>query len=85
MRLAMAIGDQRRYRLDEIAPCHFLQTAVRAGYDEESTREILHEVRATAEPAFEAAGAAMPRDTPAVLAEPIGSAIRQRVRSSDLL
>jgi serine/threonine-protein kinase HipA len=85
MRLAMAIGDRRRYRLDEIAPRHFLQTAVRAGYDEESTREILHELRATAEPAFEAAVAAMPEGTPAALVEPIGAAIRQRVGLIDLL
>jgi serine/threonine-protein kinase HipA len=51
----LAVGDRRRYRLDEIAPRHFLQTAVRAGYDEESTRNILQELRGTAEPAFEAA------------------------------
>ena len=85
MRLAMAIGDRRRYRLDEIAPRHFLQTAVRAGYDEESTREILHEIRATAEPAFEAAVAAIPAGAPAALIEPIGSAIRRRIMSIDLL
>ncbi|ATY32969.1 type II toxin-antitoxin system HipA family toxin [Sphingomonas psychrotolerans] len=85
MRLAMAIGDRRRYRLDEIAPRHFLQTAVRAGYDEESTREILHELRVTAEPAFEAAVAAMPTGAPAALVEPIGVAIRQRVGQIDLL
>lgn len=85
MRLAMAIGDKRRYRLDEIAPRHFLQTAVRAGYDEESTRKILQEMRASAEPAFEAAVAAMPEDVPARLLDPIGAAIRRRVGTIDLL
>jgi serine/threonine-protein kinase HipA len=78
MRLAMAIGDRRRYRIDEIAPRHFVQTAVRAGYDEPSTREILAEVLATAEPAFERAVAAMPPDTPAALTDPISQAIRER-------
>lgn len=85
VRLAMAIGDRRRYRLDEIAPRHFLQTAVRAGYDELSTREILAEVRATAEAAFERAAQAMPADTPAVLTDPIGAAIRERAGRIDLL
>ncbi len=85
MRLAMAIGDKRRYRLDEIAPRHFLQTAVRAGYDTESTREILHELRGCAEQAFETAVAAMPRGTPIALVEPIGNAIRQRIAAIDLL
>lgn len=85
MRLAMAIGDKRRYRLDEIAPRHFLETAVRAGYDELSTREILAEVRATAEVAFERAVQAMPTDTPAVLTDPIGTAIRERAGRIDLL
>lgn len=85
MRLAMAIGDKRRYRLDEIAPRHFLQTAVRAGYDEESTREILHELRASAEAAFEAAVAAMPEGVPAALIDPIGAAIQRRVGTIDLL
>ncbi len=85
MRLAMAIGDKRRYRLDEIAPRHFLQSAVRAGYDEESTRAILHELRASAGPAFEAAVAAMPAGTPAALIDPIAAAIHRRARAIDLL
>lgn len=85
MRLAMAIGDKRRYRIDEIAPRHFLQTAVRAGYDTESTREILHELRGAAEQAFETAVAAMPPGTPIALVEPIGNAIRQRIAAIDLL
>lgn len=70
--------------MDEIAPRHFLQTAVRAGYDEISTREILAEMRATAEAAFERAAQAMP-DTPAVLTDPIGTAIRERAGRIDLL
>lgn len=81
MRLAMAIGDRRRYRLDEIAPQHFLQTAARAGYDTQATRDILEEILSTAEAAFEAAVVAMPEATPAALIDPIGAAIRQRVRA----
>lgn len=85
MRLAMAVGDRRRYRLDEIAPRHFLQTAAHAGYDEEATRDILHELRATAESAFEAAVAAMPGATPAALIDPIGISVIRRIGLIDLL
>lgn len=85
MRLAMAIGDRRRYRLDEIAPRHFLQTAVRSGYDMQTTSEILEELRSTAESAFEASVSAMPRDTPAALVDPVGEAIRRRVESICLI
>lgn len=84
MRLAMAIGDRRRYRLDEIAPRHFIQTAVRAGYDEAATGELLTELRVGAEPAFERAVKAMAKHTPAALTDPIGDAIRERVRRIDL-
>lgn len=79
MRLAMAIGDRRRYRLDQIAPRHFIQTAVQAGYDAEETRLILQELHCAAGPAFEATINAMPPDTPAALTNPIGEAIRQRL------
>ena len=78
MRLAMAIGDRRRYRLDQIAPRHFIQTAAQAGYGAEETRRILQELGATATSAFEAAVNAMPPNTPAALTDPIGEAIFQR-------
>ncbi|VXD00215.1 type II toxin-antitoxin system HipA family toxin [Sphingomonas sp. 8AM] len=83
MRLAMAIGDRRRYRIDEIAPRHFLQTAVRAGYDEASTRALLAELRTTAATAFDRAVETMPADTPAALVDPIGAAIRTRAGRID--
>ena len=85
MRLAMAIGDRRRYRLDEIAPRHFLQTAVRAGYDEASARAILAALRTTAAAAFDRAVRAMPVGTPAALVDPIGVAIRERAGRIDAL
>ncbi|WP_206518639.1 HipA domain-containing protein [Stakelama tenebrarum] len=85
LRLVMAIGDHRRYRPDEIAPHHFLQLAIRAGYDQEATRTILHELSTIAERAFVAAAAAMPDSVPAALIDPIGVAIRQRIERIDLM
>lgn len=85
MRLAMAIGDRRRYRIDEIAPRHFVQTAIRAGYAEDATRALLMELRTTAAAAFDRAVQAMPDDTPAALLDPIGAAIRERAGRIDAL
>lgn len=62
-----------------------MQTAARAGYDEESTREILQEVRQNAETALEAATARMPKGTPAELVDPIATAVQQCSRLIDLL
>ncbi|WP_230771781.1 type II toxin-antitoxin system HipA family toxin [Sphingomonas sp. Leaf4] len=85
MRLAMAVGDKRRYRLDEIAPRHFLQSAARGGYGTATTRDVFGNLNATAETAFERAVHQMPAGTPAALIDPIGIAIRARIRQIELL
>ncbi|MDE1917323.1 MAG: type II toxin-antitoxin system HipA family toxin [Sphingomonadales bacterium] len=85
MRLAMAVGDRRRYRLDEIAPRHFVQTAVRAGYDAVSTGEIIAEIGNVAEAAFHAAVDEMPGDIATELVDSIGAAIRRRIESLRLM
>lgn len=85
MRLAMAIGDRRRYRISEIAPRHFLQTAKQVGFDHRAMTDILETVRRDGEGALERAIAAMPAGTPTALIEPIADAYRQRLRQIDLL
>lgn len=85
IRLAMAIGDRRRYRISEIAPRHFLQTAARVGFDERAMVDILQTLRRDGEAALERAIAAMPSDTPKVLIGPIGDAFRTRLRQIDLM
>lgn len=85
MRLAMAVGDRRRYRVDEIAPRHFLQTAVRCGYGGDEMAAVLHALQLQAVPAFERALATVPQALPADLVDPIGEAIRQRAARIALL
>jgi serine/threonine-protein kinase HipA len=46
-RLAMAVGDNRHYRINTIAPRHFLQSAQRAGLGEEIVHSIFGELRKT--------------------------------------
>jgi len=85
MRLAMAIGDRRRYRLSDISPRHFLQTAARANYSEKATIEILEELRATGDSALERAIASLPKSTPDAVIGPIADAFHYRLKLIDLL
>lgn len=85
MRLAMAIGDKRRYRIAEIAPRHFVQSAIRAEYDVREMMAIFDELRREGEAALERAVAAMPTGTSDAVTGPIGDAFRSRLRKIDLL
>lgn len=85
MRLAMAIGDKRRYRITEIAPRHFVQSAIRAEYDVREMMAIFDELRGGGEAALERAVAAMPTGTSDAVTGPIGDAFRSRLRKIDLL
>jgi serine/threonine-protein kinase HipA len=49
MRLAMAVGDSRHYRLHEISARHFVQTGEAAGLPKASIREVLDRIGDTAE------------------------------------
>ena len=46
-RVAMAVGDNRHYRINSIAPRHFLQSAEHAGVGEEIVHSIFGELRET--------------------------------------
>lgn len=48
MRMAMAIGDKRRYRVDEILPRHFEQIAVTCGYSIDAIKSVFNSVELTA-------------------------------------
>ncbi len=51
-RLAMAVGDNRHYRINTIAPRHFLQSAQLAGVGEEIVHSIFEELREIAQEAI---------------------------------
>lgn len=85
MRLAMAIGDKRRYRIGEIAPRHFLQSAASAGFAERAMLDIFARLRRDGEGALDRAIAVMPAETPGDVIDPIADAFRQRLRQIDRL
>jgi serine/threonine-protein kinase HipA len=85
VRLAMAVGDRRRYRIADIAPRHFLQSAASADYDQREMAAILAELQRDGEAALERAVAAMPKGMPDSVVSPIGNAVRTRLRGIELL
>lgn len=79
-RLAMAVGDRRHYRIDMIAPRHFLQNAKAAGVAEGKVEEVFAALAKGADAALERAVSAMPKGFPAEIVDPIAEAMRARLR-----
>lgn len=80
-RMAMAVGDNRHYVMDEILPRHFRQSAKATGLPESDLDEIFAELSADFDAAFERTLKAMPGDFPDGLADPIAQAARQKLRN----
>ncbi|MGV3661330.1 MAG: type II toxin-antitoxin system HipA family toxin [Prosthecobacter sp.] len=78
MKMAMCVGDNRHYRMDEIHGRHFLQTTKRAGLPERLAREALDEVTATVESALTNAEAELPARFPAGIPHSVRKAVEAR-------
>lgn len=78
-KLAQSIGTSRHYRLDAIAPRHFLQTAKQAGIAPQIMRRIIEELAESADTRLQALFAQLPDQIPPALPETLGHAIRQRL------
>ena len=76
LKLAMAIGDNRHYRVREISGRHFQQTAARVGFA--GIEGLLDEVAAQLPEALEHVGNELPRQFPLNVAEAIFGAITDR-------
>ena len=63
-RLALAVGDDRHYVMDEILPRHFARTAARAGTPVGTVAGICAELADTAEGTIEAALNSLPESFP---------------------
>lgn len=83
VRLAMCVGDNRHYRLDEIHGRHFLQTTARAGLPESLAREALDEVGAAAEAALAMVEAGLPTGFPEQIPFSVKKAVMTRLRRLD--
>lgn len=79
MRLAMASGNRRRYRFDEIAPRHFLQTAILAGYAEQTAVACLQALKMDGPQAVERTIAALPVGFPVEVSDAIAAGFVRRL------
>jgi len=83
MKLAVFVGDNRHYIIEQILPRHFQQTAKKGGVAEAMVNDILVELCEDMPKAFEKTIAAMPSDFPEDMMESVRSAALSRLRTID--
>ncbi len=79
MKLAMAVGTSRHYRVDEITPRHFLQTARLCDMPAKEAVAVLEEIADTASSAMDTSRSNLPRGFPEPLVSSIVDGARQRL------
>lgn len=80
MKLAMSVGDNRHYRIDEIAARHFFQTADRAGLPKALVRQAIEDIASGMPKAIEQIEAELPADFPPALHEAVKAGTLSRLR-----
>jgi len=80
MKLAMAVGDNRHYVVNTIAPRHFIQTAAAAGIGQVGVMQIFSEVISSANAALETVLQSLPAEFPASVADSISNGFSVRLR-----
>jgi serine/threonine-protein kinase HipA len=78
MKLAMAVGDSRHYRVDTIHIRHFFETAKSARVPVSLMRDAVSEIADNVEYAIARAAAALPSDFPEPLRQSIEAGIKRR-------
>lgn len=78
-RLAMSVGGNRKYRINDIHGRHFVEIGREAGLGPAVIRQALAEIRASAEQVRARAEAALPRDFPEQIHESVQTAIEVRL------
>ena len=81
MKLAMAVGDNRHYLVNKVAPRHFVESAVKGGMGRKSAIGVVEELHATAPAALDQTLASLPRGFPGKLVEAIAAAVWRRIQS----
>ncbi len=80
MKLAMAVGDNRHYRLHEIMPLHFVQTAKTAGMPEVDVQAIFDALADDMPEAIDSVCKALPEDFPESIRDSIVAGANQRLK-----
>ena len=77
-KLAMSVGKNRHYSVNEIVPRHFMQTAEMAGVGTPVMRKLFEDVAANAERQFETVISSLQRGFPEEIVESLRLAIGKR-------
>lgn len=78
-RLSMAVGDKRRYAIDQIRPRHFGQTAAIAGLGRSIVEQVFEELLDAAPRALAAVCGDLPETFPRALAGSIAKGVERRL------
>ena len=81
MKLAMSVGDNRHYRIDEVKGHHFIQTTERAGLSERLAHDALAEVVSTADTAMGSIEQHLPPGFPEEIHNSVIGALKVRVNN----
>ena len=79
-KLAMAVGRNRHYAIDEIAPRHFVQSAELAGVGTPLMKSLFDDVAANTLPRTQAVVDALPGTFPDDMVDAVANSIAQRTR-----
>jgi serine/threonine-protein kinase HipA len=81
IKLAMALGDNRHYKIKEIMPRHFYQTAKKSGIKMENVDEIFQDLRTRLDHALETVvKLAEKQSMPPATYNPIIDHVRQKMK-----
>ncbi|AFC87317.1 type II toxin-antitoxin system HipA family toxin [Frateuria aurantia] len=79
-KLAMSVGERNHYRIHEVMPRHFIQTAKRSGVPDIVIRSAMESVAGRMELALDHLAACLPAGFPMELHDSIGAGIKLRLR-----
>lgn len=83
MKLALAVGDNRHYAVDEIMPRHFVQTAAKSGMPAAAVQTALDELLEAEERTVSDVMGTLPPGFPRELAESVTGGLRTRLRLAE--
>lgn len=79
MKMAMSVGARPHYRVDQIAPRHFNETAGRAGVSNTVIEHVFEEIASDADRAFQKTEDALPEGFPAEIIESLSKKLRGKM------
>lgn len=80
MKLAMSVGANHHYRIDEIQTRHFFQTGDAAGLSQKLVRDAIGDIATRMDGALTSLEAELPADFPQALHDSVSAGVRSRMR-----